>query len=343
MLENKATILVVDDDPIDLKILKKMLSEKYNVDCLTSGEEAIEYLKSTIPDLILLDIHMTGKDGFEVNRMIKSDSHCADIAVVFLTGDDDRETEIKCFKEGAHDYIKKPYVVEILLQRVNRIVELNRLQKKLGTEVEKQTRKAEERRKKVERLSLQVMTTLARTIDAKDKYTNGHSVRVAEYAREIARRYGKSEKEQQEIYYMGLLHDIGKIGIPDDIINKISWLNDEEYDIIKTHPVIGADILKNISEIPGIEIGARWHHEKYDGSGYPDGLRGKDIPEVARIICVADAYDAMTSNRSYRKILAQDTVREEIIKEKGTQFDPEFADIMIEMIDEDIEYKMRGQ
>lgn len=343
MLEKEATILVVDDDLIDLKISQKMLAEQYNVDCVTSGEAAIEYLKFTVPDLILLDIHMPGKDGFEVNKIIKSDLHCEDTAVVFLTGDDDRETEIKCFKEGAYDYIKKPYVVDIMLQRINRIIELNRLQKKLGTEVARQTRKAEARRKKVERLSLQVMTTLARTIDAKDKYTNGHSVRVAEYAREIARRYGKSEKEQQEIYYMGLLHDIGKIGIPDDIINKTSWLNDEEYDIIKTHPVIGADILKNISEIPGIEVGARWHHEKYDGTGYPDGLRGKNIPEVARIICVADAYDAMTSSRSYRQVLAQDIVREEIEKGKGTQFDPKFADIMLDMIDEDIEYNMRGQ
>ena len=192
----------------------------------------------------------------------------------------------------------------------------------------------------MERLSLQVMKALAATIDAKDKYTNGHSTRVAEYSREIARRSGRNEQEQEDIYYAGLLHDIGKIGIPEEIINKTSRLTDEEYEVIKTHPVIGGNILKNISEISDISLGAKWHHERYDGRGYPDRLQGENIPEVARIIGVADAYDAMTSKRSYRGVMPQEVVRAEIEKGKGSQFDPRYADVMLAMIDGDTEYRM---
>lgn len=219
--------------------------------------------------------------------------------------------------------------------------ELNNLKKSLQKEVKRQTKAAEDRREKVERLSQQVILTLAKTIDAKDKYTNGHSERVADYSREIARRMGMSEDEQHEIYCMGLLHDIGKIGISDAIINKTEKLTDEEYQMIQKHPEIGEDILKGISEIPGISIGAKFHHEKYDGSGYPDGVSGEFIPIQARIIGIADAYDAMASKRSYRDVLPQEVVRAEILKGKGTQFDPMCGDILLEMMDEDKEYRMR--
>lgn len=194
---------------------------------------------------------------------------------------------------------------------------------------------------KIEKLTYQSLETLASTIDAKDKYTNGHSNRVANYSREIARRMGKDEAEIIAIYFMGLLHDIGKIGIRDDIINKTSRLTDEEFMVIKNHPTIGYNILKNMTEIPNIEYGARWHHERYDGKGYPDGLKGEQIPEYARIICVADAYDAMTSTRSYRAVMPQEKVRNEIENCKGKQFDPIISQIMIEMIDEDINYTMK--
>ena len=204
----------------------------------------------------------------------------------------------------------------------------------LKKEVKKQTIK-------VENFSRQLISALAKTIDAKDRYTNGHSERVAKYAKMIAAAMGKDILEQEKIYNIGMLHDIGKIGISGEIINKTTKLTDEEYNIIKTHPLIGADILENISEIPEIAIGARWHHERYDGKGYPDSLKGKDIPEIARIIGVADAYDAMASNRSYRKELPQDVVRKEIEKGKGTQFDPEIADVMLKLIDEDKDYHMR--
>ena len=190
-------------------------------------------------------------------------------------------------------------------------------------------------------MSLHVVQALAEAIDAKDTYTNGHSGRVADYAKEIAKRYGYTKEQQEEIYMMGLLHDVGKIGVSDAVINKPGKLTDEEFDQIKTHPVMGERILKKIREMPKLSIGARWHHERYDGSGYPDGLAGENILEEARIIAVADAYDAMTSHRSYRDVLSQEIVRGEIEKGKGTQFEPVFADIMLQMMDEDTEYNMR--
>lgn len=193
----------------------------------------------------------------------------------------------------------------------------------------------------VNKMNKKIIRALVRTIDAKDRYTNGHSIRVARYSREIARRLNKSEKEQEEIYYAGLLHDVGKIRIPAAVINKPGKLTDEEYEMLKIHPVTSYHILKDIYDDKTIALGAKFHHERYDGKGYPNGLIGDNIPEIARIIGVADTYDAMTSNRSYRMSLSQQMVRSEIEKGKGTQFDPEIADIMLQMIDEDKGYNMR--
>lgn len=150
-----------------------------------------------------------------------------------------------------------------------------------------------------------------------------------------------SREFQNDIYMIGLLHDVGKIGIPDAIINKPAKLTEEEYSVIKKHPVLGAKILENIAEFPNLSTGARWHHERYDGKGYPDGISGEGIPLEARIIAVADAYDAMSSRRSYRDVLPQAKVYEEVKKGKGTQFDPVFAEIMLTMIEEDTDYRMR--
>lgn len=191
-----------------------------------------------------------------------------------------------------------------------------------------------------QRITLQSMYTLAKTIDAKDKYTNGHSMRVAEYSKMIAERMEFSEEDIDDITNMAMLHDIGKIGVPDTIINKNTSLTDDEYYIIKKHPAIGYDILSEMPEMKNVSIGAKWHHERYDGTGYPDGLKGKEIPIEARIIGVADAYDAMTSNRSYRDYMPQAIVKMELENGKGTQFDPEIADIMIDIIKEDAEYEL---
>lgn len=215
------------------------------------------------------------------------------------------------------------------------------LQEFLRREVERQTREAEERRLRVERMTVQLIKTLVNSIDAKDPYTNGHSVRVAKYAVMLAEKMGYEGEHLRQVEYAALLHDVGKIGIPDVILNKSSELTPEEYEIIKSHPVIGGRILSEITEIPNIALGAKWHHERYDGQGYPDRLKGEEIPEIARIICVADTYDAMASKRSYRDVLPQHIVRKEIAKGRGSQFDPAIADIMLELIDADKSYVMK--
>ncbi len=197
------------------------------------------------------------------------------------------------------------------------------------------------RQKFSQRLFEQTATALVNAIDAKDTYSHGHSLRVAEYSEKIARMLGKDDEECQKIYYAALLHDVGKIGVSNDIINKKGRLTDEEFAEMKQHPVMGNQILSSITEYPYLSIGAHYHHERYDGRGYPEGLKGEDIPEIARIISVADAYDAMSSSRSYRDAIPQQLVREEIVKGAGTQFDPEFARIMQHLIDLDTEYTMK--
>lgn len=336
----KEKILVVDDERINQMLTKKMLGERYDVECISSGAEAISFLEHNTPHLVLLDLHMPNMSGLEVMAEMQTRENMRNIPVIFITADNEQKTELEIFKAGAMDYIQKPFIPEIVMRRISRVLELYRLQNSLQDEVEVKTAELLESNRKVKSLSRQVMVALAETIDAKDKYTNGHSARVAEYSREIGRRMGKTTEEIDSIFYIGLLHDIGKIGVPNEIISKPARLTDKEYDIIKTHPGIGARILDSISEMPDLAIGAHWHHERFDGKGYPDGLAGYDIPEIARIIGVADAYDAMTSNRAYRSYLPQQVVREEIVKCAGTQFDPAIADVMIRMIDEDTEYTM---
>lgn len=334
-------MLVVDDETMNQMLLKRIFGTEYHVAAEKSGEDGLAFLEKNMPDIILLDLKMPGIDGEETFRLIKQDERLANIPVIFLTADADRSVEQRLFKMGAMDFIRKPFDPDIVHERVRRIMELQRLQNLLQDEVERKTNDLIHSFNKIQRLSEQIIFALSAAIDAKDAYTNGHSNRVAEYSREIARRMGKSDTEVNDIYYAAMLHDVGKIGIPGEIINKPGRLTDEEFDIIKSHTVKGAKILESISEMPGLSVGARWHHERYDGRGYPNGLKGEDIPETARIICVADCYDAMSSNRSYRKALPQEIVRAEIEKGKGTQFDPAIADIMLKMIDEDADYRMR--
>ncbi len=337
-------VLVVDDDPETLHIASRILSSGgLRSSCVRSGEDALRLLArgGRLPDLMLLDIHMPEPDGFETLARLRAQPELAALPVIFLTAEEDSAAEIRGLRAGAMDFIRKPFVPEVLLTRVSHTVELTRLQNDLASQVEEKTRAVLEREERISRINAQVVRALAGAIDAKDAYTNGHSERVAEYAREIARRCGWDEERRQRVYVAGLLHDVGKIAIPDDIINKPGGLSDEEYGVIKTHPERGDKILRNISEFPELALGARYHHEWYDGSGYPDGLAGEDIPEEGRIISVADAYDTMASRRSYRDVLPQETVRAEIERGSGKQFDPVFAGIMLQMIDEDTEYRMR--
>ena len=200
---------------------------------------------------------------------------------------------------------------------------------------EKYNKELSERNKDIERMTMQTITTIANTIDAKDEYTRGHSKRVAEYSATIAAELGMSDVEVSNIRIIGLLHDIGKIGIPDSVLNKPGKLTNEEFQIMKGHTLAGAEILKDIDMIPGLEIRAKYHHERIDGKGYPEGVSGDDIPYIARIIAVADAYDAMSSNRVYRRHLPKDKILSELEKGCGTQWDEEITKVMIKLINED--------
>ena len=332
------TVVVVDDDPIILRAVREILkTEDMKVVLLNSGRVLLDYIEDNTPDMILLDImmpEMGGMETLEKLRAFEAATGKPETPVIFLTAEEDADLETKGLEQGAMDFIKKPFVPKVLVRRVIHGIQLVHLQNDLTEEVRKKTNENK-------RLSLQIVKTLAETIDAKDTYTKGHSGRVADYSLEIARRFGYDPEALDKIYIMGLLHDVGKIGIPDAIINKPGRLDDEEYAVIKTHPEKGAKILAAVKDMPELLTGAKFHHERFDGKGYPDGLVGKDIPEQARIIAVADAYDAMSSKRSYRQPLDQEIVRSEIEKGRGTQFDLVFADIMMQLIDEDTEYRMR--
>ncbi len=193
----------------------------------------------------------------------------------------------------------------------------------------------QEKSRQISEMAVQTITTIANTIDAKDEYTEGHSNRVAQYSRMLAKKLGKSDEEADEIYNIALLHDIGKIGVPDSILNKPGKLTDEEFKMIKQHPSIGGKILKDVKSFPNLEVGARYHHERFDGRGYPEGLAGEDIPEIARIICVADSFDAMNSNRVYRRHFTREYIRSELERCQGSQFDPAVAQAMLELMDEE--------
>ena len=200
--------------------------------------------------------------------------------------------------------------------------------------------KLNEQNEQIQNMTVQTISTVANALDAKDSYSEGHSRRVAAYTAQIAEKLGFSKEDVKNIRIIALLHDIGKIGVPDTVLNKPGRLTDEEFAMMKQHAVIGSEILKDIDMITGIAIGAKSHHERYDGRGYPEGLKGEDIPYIARIIAVADSYDAMTSNRVYRKHLTYEQVMAELEKGEGTQFDPKIARAMEELIKEGVVHNL---
>ena len=329
----KADIIIVDDEPLNRKIASRMLTGRFNIREAGSGEEALQLVKEKKPDLILLDVHMPGMNGHDVINSLKAVDETFDIPVVFVTADDDRETEANGLMEGADDFITKPFRQDILIQRISRIIELHFLQSNLKEEVARQTAKAEERSRKIEQMSLQTIHTLANAIDAKDPYTKGHSARVSQYSVMMAEALGWDKDKVENLRYAALLHDIGKIGVPDSILNNPKKLSDAEYSIIKGHANMGGDILKNRMMVEGAEDVARSHHERFDGSGYPRGLEGENISEQARIVSIADAFDAMSSKRIYRRAYSFDFIRNELIEGKGKQFDPYLVDIFIGLWD----------
>jgi diguanylate cyclase (GGDEF)-like protein len=321
-------IMVVDDVVMNLRMAETILKKSgYRVLLSGSGAECLKLLEREAVDMILLDIEMPGMDGKEVARLIKANSQWEQIPIIFLTADSDPATEVECLQIGADDFITKPFAPKVMEQRVARVLELYDLRYDLEAQLRKKT-------KQIEIVTLNSVMSIANTIDAKDKYTSGHSIRVAKCSVEIAKHLGWDEAELQNFRYAALLHDIGKIGVPDSVLNKPARLTEEEFEVIKKHPLIGGDILKDIHMIDHVQEGALFHHERYDGTGYPYGLKGEKIPLYARIIGIADAYDAMTSDRVYRKRLSDEQVIAEFENGSGTQFDPKLAGIFVKMLKE---------
>lgn len=329
----KKIILIVDDDRLTLATAQKLLDGEYKVVAVNSAKQAYKYLERHTPDLILLDINMPEIGGFEVMETLQKDVRLKKIPIIFLTADRSAETEIECFRVGANDYISKPFEPNIMLSRTRSTIELDGYRKDLQ-------RRLDEKTKEMERITIQAIMTVANTVDAKDDYTKGHSMRVAAYSELLAQRLGWSEEEIQNIYYVAMLHDVGKIGVPDAVLNKPFKLTDVEFRLIKGHTLMGAEILNDFKMFPNVSVGAKYHHERYDGKGYPEGLKGESIPLVARVIGLVDSYDAMTSNRVYRKRLNDDIVMQELEKGKGSQWDPDLVDIFVELIREGALAKM---
>lgn len=338
-------ILIIDDDHVSQKIVTRILSgclsDGSGVFSAKTGLEGLDFISSHPVDLVLLDMIMPGIDGLETLKRLRALPAGNNVPVIMMSATVSQDLEAEAFRTGTTDFIHKPFSPDVISLRVQRQLRLAYLSKNLNLEVQRQTALATERLKSNIRLFNETILALANTIDAKDPYTSGHSVRVADYSRTISKISGDSREYQNSIYYSGLLHDIGKIGIPITIIGKTSGLSDEEYEQMKEHTIIGAKILSYIRDFPELGYAAHYHHERYDGKGYPDGLKGEEIPRQARIIGVADAYDAMTSKRSYRDCLPQEVVREQIAKGSGHQFDPRFASILLNMIDLDKDYRMR--
>ena len=333
----KKTIFIVDDNYTNLAVAEKVLESQYSVIGLPSAAEMFATLEKTKPDLILLDIIMPEMGGFEAIDRLKSNETLAQIPVIFLTGHTDEKAEATGIKLGAVDFISKPFSEPVLLNRIQNHLHINEIIKK--------------RTEQLIRLQNSIVFTLAEVVENRDKNTGGHIGRTAVYMKiliEAMMRVGAYSNEMKNwdidaMISSARLHDLGKIAIPDSILNKPDKLNSEEFTIIKTHSKAGERIIDHMAELSGngeflynAKIIAAYHHEKWDGTGYPYGLSEMNIPLQGRIMTVVDVYDALTSARSYKKAFSNDEAFLIIKQGSGIQFDAVITDIFIR-IQSDIE------
>lgn len=312
----ESIILLVDDDPLNLELLKAYLgSSPYKILKAFSGEEALEIVKKQEVDLILLDVMMPGMNGFEVCRRLKTREKTRLIPIVLITGLDDLESRVKGMECGADDFISKPANRLEIMARVKTLITTHKQNNRL-TSIEN------------------VLFSLANAVEAKDRYTQGHTSRVANLAIDLGKKMRLSEHEIEALRIGGILHDIGKIGIPEYILTKPGPLDDQEWTLMKTHCEIGHKICEPLEKNLGLALEIiRHHHEKMDGSGYPDGLPGHLILKVARIMAVVDIYDAMTSDRPYRQALSRNEACY-YLKQEGEQgkLDREVVESFLQLI-----------
>ena len=318
-------------------ILARFLSgEGYSCITAEDGAEALEKLRNRPCALALCDIRMPGMDGLELLKRIKE--YNDEIAVIMVTAVDNREVAVEAMRAGAHDYVMKPFHLDEVLISVQRALENRRLlldrkeyQRDLEREVKERTKELAEKNEELQRLFISAIESIVLALQAKDEYTEGHSRRVSSHAIAIAEELSLSDEEVENIRLAALLHDIGKVGAKESILNKPGKLTDEEGDHIRTHPLIAASILEPITPLRDIIAYIKHVHESYDGGGYPDGLVGEEIPLGARIVAVADVFDAMISPRPYRPAMEEDAVLDHLRDEAGKQFDPAVVEAFLKI------------
>lgn len=332
----KPTILVVDDTPENIEILAGTLKSDYKIKVANNGKTALKIAqKMPMPDLILLDVMMPEMDGYEVCERLKSQPNTAQIPVIFVTAKISPEDEIHGLQVGAVDYITKPINPKIALQRVATHLALNDVKRGLYEKVKEQTFQ-------INRTKVQIVQSLGRAAEYKDNETGMHVLRMASYCYMLAIASGMSEEDADVLKEAAPMHDVGKIGIPDAVLLKNGRLDDEEWLIMRKHVEMGGDILGDTSEselLSMAKVIAMTHHEKFDGSGYPNGLSGEDIPLIGRIAAIADVFDALTSERPYKKAWTTDDAFELISNEKGKHFDPMLAQLFLDNRDKVLEIK----
>ncbi len=335
----KESILLVDDEEAIRCILNKGLGMKgYVCDEAENGEQALAKLEVSPADLVILDINMPGRPGSELLPDITA--RFPETAVIMASGVTDPKVIAKCIKDGAQDYISKPFHFEQVLQSVNGTLDKRRLQLEIQRYFQDVGRKAGNQPVETRQLFLGAFETLVNTLENADSYTRGHSQHVAEVALAVAARIKLSSDEIDDLRWAALLHDVGKIAVDPDILNKPSELTPTEYRHIMTHAVIGPNLVKPFVNEKVVDIISH-HHDHYDGGGLDQAIKGKDIPLGARIIAVADAYQAMISDRPYRRAMSRTDALDELLWYSGTQFDPIIANVLIGLIRHDLLKKKR--
>ncbi len=344
-MSKKIKVLVVDDEDRNLRLMNLLLTSfGYDVLTASNGKEALEKVHDIPPDVILLDIMMPKIDGFEVTRQLKKEEETKIIPIVMVTALNEVEDRVKALEAGADDFLNKPVDKTELRARVQSLVKvkayndhMRNYQKELEAEVAKRTIQLRQALKKLKEVSLESICHLCRAAEYKDENTGDHIKRMSHYASAVARKMGLNKQTVENLLYTAPMHDAGKIGIPDHILLKPGKLNDKEWEIMKQHTIIGAQILAG-SDAKFIKLAqtiALTHHEKWDGSGYPKGLKGSKIPLVGRIAAIADVFDALTSKRPYRmKPFSLEEAFNYIKEERGRHFDPEVVDAFFAAKDE---------
>jgi putative two-component system response regulator len=321
---SKKTVLVVDDEPTNLRVLKQVLEEDYRLIYAKNGAQSITLALKNKPDLILMDIMMPEMTGIEACTILKQDQATKSIPIIFVTALQDEVDETTGFDAGAVDYITKPISPAIVKARVKTHLSL------VQADELRETR-------------LQIIQRLGKASEYKDNETGSHILRMSHYAHIIALAYGYSPEQAEELLNAAPMHDIGKIGIPDYIMMKPSKLNEEEYKIMQQHPLIGAEILGKCDS-PLLALAksvSLYHHEKWDGKGYPHGLQGDDIPIEGRIVAVADVFDALTSKRPYKKAWSIEETMTYMVEQSGKHFDPNLIVLLQKNLDKILHIKSR--